>query len=380
VREKGVDEKTIMEELKDAAQKNVPYGRVLSSMCTAPHPIALKAYRDFIVSNLGDPKLFPGTASLERACIGMLGELLHLPSASGYITTGGTESNIQALRTAMQLKKADPGKANIVLPGSAHYSFEKAAQMLGVKLKRAPLDDQQKADVEAMAGLVDRNTIALIAVAGTTEFGQVDPVPEISKLALDENLFLHVDAAFGGFVIPFLEDADRHKFDFELPGVQSIAIDPHKMGMSTIPSGGLLYRDEEQMKLLAINAQYLTSQVQFSLAGTRSGASAAGTYAVMRYLGREGYRQIVSGCMDNTMLLYHKLEGLGLEPVIKPVLNIVTFKVSDAQTVRKRLCDAGWYVSTTSRPESLRMVVMPHVTESVIESYVGDLKKILDVL
>jgi tyrosine decarboxylase/aspartate 1-decarboxylase len=380
VREKGVDEEIIMEELKDAAHKNVPYGRVLSSMCTTPHPIALKAYQDFIVSNLGDPKLFPGTASLERSCIGMLGELLHLSSAVGYITTGGTESNIQALRTAMQIKKADPGKANIVLPDSAHYSFEKAAQMLGLKLKRAPLDDEQKVDVNAMAGLVDGNTIALIAVAGTTEFGQVDPMHGISKLALDEKLFLHVDAAFGGFVIPFLKDAEKYKFDFELPGVQSIAIDPHKMGMSTIPSGGLLYRDERHMKLLEINAQYLTSQVQSSLAGTRSGASAAGTYAVMRYLGREGYGRIVSKCMDNTMLLYGELKGLGLEPVIKPVLNIVTFKVPDAQGVRKRLCDAGWYVSTTSRPESLRMVVMPHVTADVIGSYVGDLKKILEVL
>ncbi len=78
--------------------------------------------------------------------------------------------------------------------------------------------------------------------------------------------------------------------------------------------------------------------------------------------------------------MYNELKGLGLEPVIKPVLNIVTFKVSGAQTVRKRLCDMNWYVSTTSRPESLRMVVMPHVTKNVIESYVADLKKILDVV
>ncbi len=176
MREKGVDESIIIKELEDAAKKNVPYGRVLSSMCTAPHPIAMKAYKDFIVSNLGDPKLFPGTASLERASIGMLGELLHLPSAVGYISTGGTESNIQALRTARQLKKADADKANIVLPDSAHYSFDKAAQLLGVRLRRAPLDDEFKVDVDAMAELVDHNTIALIGVAGSTEFGQVDPI------------------------------------------------------------------------------------------------------------------------------------------------------------------------------------------------------------
>ncbi len=380
MRERGVDEAIILKELADAAQKNVPYARVLSSMCTTPHPISLETYKAFITSNLGDPKLFPGTASLERACIGMLGELLHLPSAVGYISTGGTESNVQALRTARQLKPVDPARANIVLPESAHYSFDKAAQLLGVTLRRAPLDNEFKADVDAMAGLIDKNTIALVAVAGSTEFGQVDPVPAMSKLAMDEGLFLHVDAAFGGFVIPFLEDPSRHRFDFELPGVMSIAIDPHKMGMSTIPSGGLLYRDEHHMKSLEISAQYLTSQFQSSLAGTRSGASAAATYAVMEYLGREGYRRIVSKCMDNTMLLYDRLKGLGLEPVIKPVLNIVTFKVPDAQMVRKQLCDRGWFVSTTSKPEALRMVVMPHVTEAVIEAYVADLKNVMDVV
>lgn len=369
-----------MRELEDAAHKNIPYERVLSSMCTTPHPIALEAHNKFIVSNLGDPKLFPGTDSLERACIGMLGELLHLPSASGYITTGGTESNIQALRTARQLKPVNPDKANIVLPESAHYSFDKAAQMLGVRLRRASLDDSLKVDVDAMAGLIDENTIALVAVAGTTEFGQVDPVPEISKLAMDERLFLHVDAAFGGFVIPFLDDSCEYPYDFELPGVMSIVIDPHKMGMSTIPSGGLLYRDERHLRSLEINAQYLTSQVQSSLAGTRSGASVAATYAVMRYLGKDGYRLIVKRCMDNTMLLYKKMKAIGLEPVIKPVLNIATFKVPNAQTARKRLCDMGWYVSTTSKPEALRMVVMPHVTEKVIEAYVADLKNILDVV
>jgi len=128
----------------------------------------------------------------------------------------------------------------------------------------------------------------------------------------------------------------------------SVAIDPHKMGMSTIPSGGLLYRDESHMKSLEISARYLTSQVQSSLAGTRTGASAAATYAVMRHLGMDGYRRIVSTCMDNTMLLRDSLVDMGLELALEPVMNIVTVKLPDAQSTRKKLCDMGWYVSTTS--------------------------------
>ncbi|MGA9138979.1 MAG: tyrosine decarboxylase MfnA [Methanocella sp.] len=377
MRDDGADEQQIFEELCEAGKKDVPYGRVLSSMCTAPHPVAAKAHRAFIRTNLGDPKLFPGTAAIERKCVEMLGDLLHLPGAPGYITTGGTESNIQALRAAVQRHgKLDRTKANVIVPESAHYSFEKASQLLGIELRRAPLDDELRVDPAGMASLIDKHTVALVAVAGTTEFGQVDPVEEIGRLAEEKGIYFHVDAAFGGFVIPFLKGC-QPAFDFAVPGVSSIAIDPHKMGMSTIPSGGLLYRNESLMQPLEISAQYLTSQFQTSLAGTRSGASAAATYAVMRYLGRDGYRNVVSQCMENTQLLVDNMRRIGLETVIDPVLNIAAFKAPDPQGIRKRLCEYNWYVSTTVRPCALRMVVMPHVTADVVEAFAADLKKAL---
>jgi tyrosine decarboxylase/aspartate 1-decarboxylase len=346
-------------------------------MCTCPHPVAVKAHEQFVRANLGDPKLFPGTAEIERVCVAMMGDLLHLPAAPGYITTGGTESNIQALRAAVQKHgHVDRAKANIVVPDSAHYSFQKASQLLGVKLRRAPLDDRLRADPTEMAALVDKHTVALVAVAGTTEFGQVDPVEEIGRIAEEKDVFFHVDAAFGGFVIPFLKGCPL-KFDFAVPGVSSIAIDPHKMGLSTIPSGGLLYRNEGQMQPLEISAQYLTSQVQTSLVGTRSGAAAAATYAVMRYLGRDGYQNIVAQCMENTALLVDLLADMGLKPVIDPVMNIAAFDVPDPLMVRRKLCEYNWYVSTTARPCALRMVVMPHVTADVVRAFAADLKQVV---
>ncbi len=377
MREDGADEAEIIAELAVWKQRDVPYARVLSSMCTTPHPVAVKAHEQFIRSNLGDPKLFPGTAEIERVCVAMMGDMLHLPAAPGYVTTGGTESNIQALRAAVQRHShVDRAKANIVVPDSAHYSFKKASQLLGVELRRAPLDDELRCDAAEMAALIDKDTVALVAVAGTTEFGQVDPIDEIGRLAEEKDVFFHVDAAFGGFVIPFLEGC-RPAFDFAVPGVSSIAIDPHKMGMSTIPSGGLLYRNKELMRPLEITVQYLTSQVQTSLVGTRSGASAAATYAVMRYLGRDGYRNIVTQCMENTALLVELLGDFGLEPVIEPVMNIAAFEMPDPMAVRKKLCDYNWYVSTTARPRALRMVVMPHVTEEVVRAFAADLKKVV---
>jgi len=215
------------------AGEDCPSCTILSSMCTDPHPMALEADTLFRCTNLGDPGLFPGTAAIERHLVGRLGVLMHLPGAGGYATSGGTESNIQALRIARKMKPVK--RPNAVVPESAHFSFDKACEMLGVEMRMAPLDGRFRMDAEAAEALVDRNTIALSGVAGTTEYGMVDPISRLSEIAEEKGIFLHVDAAFGGMVLPFLEDPPP--FDFSLPGVSSISVDPHKMGMSTIRPG-----------------------------------------------------------------------------------------------------------------------------------------------
>ncbi len=98
-------------------------------MCTLPHPVAVKAHCMFMETNLGDPGLFSGTASLERLLIERLGTLFHLPEAGGYATSGGTESNIQALRLA-KVQQNEVSYPNIVVPESAHFSFKKASDLL----------------------------------------------------------------------------------------------------------------------------------------------------------------------------------------------------------------------------------------------------------
>ena len=129
-------------------------------------------------------------------------------------------------------------------------------------------------DIACVESLIDKNTIGLVGIAGNTEFGQVDPIEDLSRLALQHKLFLHIDAAFGGFVIPFLEES--YPFDFEVPGVTSIAIDPHKMGLSTIPSGALLFRSPSFLDSLKVSTPYLTTKAQFTLTGTRKRSGGCG--------------------------------------------------------------------------------------------------------
>ncbi len=368
--QKGLCEKEVLTLLTKARQKDTSYDKVLSAMCTRPHPIAIKAHMQFISSNMGDFGLFRGTKELEEEVIRMMGSMLGDANACGYLTTGGTESNIQALRTARNIKnKKHP---NMVVPDSAHFSFDKIANLLGIELRKASLDRDFKVDMDSVEKRVDINTIALVGIAGSTEFGQIDPIDKLAQLALSNDLFLHVDAAFGGFVIPFL--GKKYDFDLSVKGVTSITSDPHKMGMSTIPAGGLLFKDEACLLPLEIDTPYLTIRKQHSLAGTRSGAAVAATYAVMKHQGQDGYRKIVKKCMKMTDMLGAGTRKLGVEPLIEPVMNIVALDVPDLDEVRKNLRAKGWVTSMTRNPGAMRLIVMPHLKERSIELFISDLE------
>jgi tyrosine decarboxylase/aspartate 1-decarboxylase len=372
--EKGLPESEVMRLLEETRERDYRYDRFFSTMCTQPHPIAVRAHSMFLETNLGDPGLFPGVADMEERVVAMLGELLGCPNACGYVSTGGTESNIQAIRAARN--EAGIKNGNIVVPASAHFSFDKIGDLLSLEVRKAELDESLRVDLSSVEGLVDERTVALVGIAGTTEFGQVDPIEDLAEIAEERSIHLHVDAAFGGFVLPFLKR--RFKWDFSLPGVSSITIDPHKMGMSTIPAGGLLFRGPECLSALETETHYLTRARQASLTGTRSGAAAAATYAVMMHLGREGFQKIVDYCMDLTAHLVAGARTISVEPFIEPVMNVVALSVPSPATVREELMKLDWHVSMTREPNrALRLILMGHMSQERIDLFLADLESVL---
>jgi tyrosine decarboxylase/aspartate 1-decarboxylase len=376
--ERGMSREAVESLLQEKKLMDLSYERILSSMCTYPHEIAIYAHKLFLESNLGDFGLFPGTKEMEEKVVRMIGSLLGKEDAAGYISTGGTESNIQAMRAIRNRRRKEGVRdMNIVVPKTAHFSFEKIADLLNLEVRQASLDPQLKVDVNAVERLIDRNTIALVGIAGTTEFGQIDPIEELSALACERDLFLLVDAAFGGFVIPFLEK--HYEFDFALDGVSAISVDPHKMGLSTLGAGCLLFRDPTFLDELVVATPYLSTKQQYSLVGTRSGGSTAATYAVLKCLGREGLQEIVHECMRLTRLLIRGTKRLGIFPVIEPVMNVVTLKLpeGDLERVTKALEERRWRVSITRSPRALRLVIMPHADEETIQYFLEDLEDIL---
>ena len=374
VREKGRGVDEVRAALQAARARDTPFrsGRILGSMCTAPHPVAEEAYRLFLETNLGDPHLCPGAKDLEEKALASLGSLLRAPaSARGAFVTGGSEANLMGVLLASR-KRAG---REVVLPESAHFSFDKACGLLGLRQTTARLSRDGTVDVDDVRERIGRNTCCVVAIAGTTELGAVDDVPALAAMCRDLGVPLHVDAAWGGFVIPFAKRLGRAlpDFDLALEGVTTLGIDPHKMGMAPIPSGVVFARDARDFDAASVPSPYVSVERQPTLQGTRPGAAPAATWAVMEHLGVEGYVAVVRECLRVTDHLVKGLHATGFPPVVDPPLNLVAFRVEDPREARRALREKGYLVSLAPLNGGLKVVVQPHVTTAAVDDFLAAL-------
>ena len=343
-------------------------------MCTVPHPIAREAYVRFLETNLGDPELCPGTKQIESLFLRFIAQLLHAPkSAGGQIVSGGTEGNI----TAMWLAKVLSRKKEILIPKSAHFSFQKISSLMDTKLIEIPLTDKYVVDISQLKKKINVRTVAIVGLAGSTELGTIDPLPEISDICGDEHIFFHVDAAFGGFVIPFLKAMEYPlpDFDFRLHGVSSISIDAHKMGCAVIPLGTLMIREKQWLESISVDSPYISTEKQAGLLGTRSGAPVAAAYAVTKYLGMSGYRNVVRSCMEVTHYAVRRISDIGLELILPPTMNVLGVKLKKPGEVVQKLSRQGWRVNKVERLSCIRLVFMPQITKKIIDEFIPVLQK-----
>ncbi len=362
-------------------------GQVLSSMNSKAHNLASKAFIENITKNLGDPSLFSGTAKVEKQVIRILGHLFDLPtSGTGALLTGGSEANITALwairnKRRGKFRLTDP--LEIVAPESVHISFDKAADLLGLKLVKVPITPKYQINLKLAEDAITKNTIAIIGVAGTTAFGTIDPLIDLNTLCLDHQFDMHIDAAFGGLVFPFLpQSKETHFLSFDLKAVASITVDIHKMGHVPIPGGGLLWRNTSYPKAIQFTLPYLAGMPkQSTITGTRSGASTIAFLSLWNEIGFEGYQEIVNSCVKNTLFLAKELEKRGLIIPIEPSINILGAKTPrefplDVPKLHKKLWQKGWTTSIVNG--CLRFVIMPPTRKSKLEELLLLLDQLID--
>jgi sphinganine-1-phosphate aldolase len=349
--------------------------------------VAKKAYLKYFSENALGPKAFPSLARFEAEVVGMTLNLLGGgPGAAGAMTTGGTESIFLAVKTARDwARKHRPEARNpeIVAPYSAHPAFNKAADFMGLRVKRVPITKDFLADPAAMEAALTRDTVMMVGSAPAFPHGAVDPIPELGQVAKRTGVWLHVDACVGGYFAPFARKlgVKMPDFDFSVPGVRSISADLHKYGYTAKGASTVLYRDRESFSFQAYEfdewprGKYATQ----SLVGTRAGGAIAAAWAVMNYLGEDGYLRITERVLKTRRAIEDGVRKLGFEVFGNPQLGILTYGSAreDIYAVADRLGEKGWFVGRLAEPRGIHLMLnLTH--EPVVDQYLADLAKARD--
>lgn len=363
-------------------------GRVPLYVFTGPreaHDIGQAAYNLFFTENaLGARRAFPSLARMEQEVVGMGLDLLHAPDdACGNMTSGGTESIVMAVKACRDRSRARSGnptlRGNLVLPETAHPAFDKAAALMDLPVRRIPAAADYRADIAAMAAAIDSDTILLVGSAPGFSFGVFDDFEALSDLALARDIWLHADACVGGWMAPFAAEIGRPipQFDFALPGVLSLSGDLHKFGFCPKPASVVFYRTEELQAFQAMDMDVWPSGrfATQTLVGTRPGGAVAAAWAVLRHLGREGFRKAahdVLAMRDAYIQSLTEIPGMTIRG--RPELANIAFGCDDTDMaqVATLMGERGWIPGMVRRPPSLHLMLSLH-HDKAQDAYVRDL-------
>eukprot|EP00612_Vaucheria_litorea_P008514 CAMPEP_0171470840 /NCGR_PEP_ID=MMETSP0946-20130122/369_1 /TAXON_ID=109269 /ORGANISM="Vaucheria litorea, Strain CCMP2940" /LENGTH=479 /DNA_ID=CAMNT_0012000257 /DNA_START=440 /DNA_END=1879 /DNA_ORIENTATION=+ len=361
-----------------------------------------EAYSLFGVSNPLHIDLWPSVVQFEAEIIAMVADLLGGGSKSicGSLTSGGTESIILAAKSHVEyFRKRGIAEPEIVACVSAHAAIEKACSLMGVRLKKVGMDRETfKANFLCLSSLtftslqisikeVERslsvNTVLIYASAPTFPHGIVDPIEELSEIALRHGCGLHVDCCLGGFFLPFLAGAGKSdgftdKFDFSLSGVTSISCDTHKYGYSSKGTSVVLYRDKELRENQYFCYPDWTGGLYMTptLAGSRPGGLVAACWASLMSTGRSGYTENVRKIRATVLKIIEGIERISELYVIgEPKAMIVCFgsRSLNIYSVADKMAQKGWNLNSLQNPACVHLCATV-MTVGVENEFIDDLE------
>jgi glutamate/tyrosine decarboxylase-like PLP-dependent enzyme len=304
-------------------------------------------------------------------------------AACGTMGAGGTESILNAIIAYREWARAEKSitAPEMIWPDTAHPAFRKGAHLFGMKVVVAPTDpDSTLVDVDFVRANVNRNTAMIVGSAGNYPYGTIDPIEQLSEIALEHNVGLHVDGCLGGFILPWGERLgyDIPVFDFRLPGVTSISADTHKYGYGLKGTSVLCFRDKSLRK-----HQYFImpewkggAYASPGLAGSRSGGLLAATWASMVGLGKAGYleraRNIfeTSFTMQEVVTSHPELRLMG-RPTFCFSFTSDQFNIYHLNDFMKT---RGYRFNGQQHPDAIHMCVTgPQTQAGVVEAFATDL-------
>ncbi|HEY5170705.1 MAG TPA: aspartate aminotransferase family protein [Acidimicrobiia bacterium] len=348
-----------------------------------------RAFELFAHMNALQRDMCPSMTKFEGEIIAMTLDMLHADAITdgepvGLVTSGGSGSILHAVLAYREWSHIERSidRPNFVKPETAHPAFDKACHLLGVECRRAPVDpDTMTADVDAIAKLVDENTIAIVGSACNYGYGTIDPIAALSDLALERGVGLHVDGCLGGFILPWGQELGYPNipvFDFRIQGVTSISADTHKYGYGLKGASVLAFRDKPLR-----NSQYFFmtdwtggKYASPGIEGSRSGGILASTWASLVSMGRDGYTRYARAIFETAFKMQDAVRS---HPELR-ILGAPTFCFSftsdefDIYHVNDFMRTKGWRFNGQQYPNAIHMAVTrPQTQDGLADAFAADL-------
>lgn len=329
---------------------------------------------------------FEGTQALEKDLIAICAEEIFSAGKGtydGYVASGGTEGNIEALWMYRNYFMKEYGAVQqeiaVVYSADTHYSIPKGINLLGLQGIELAVDETTR---QIRVGDMERNIENAIAAGtryfivninlGTTMFGSVDDIDRVTDFfnLLQLNYKVHVDAAYGGFIYPFTNP--QSPFSFRNEHISSFSLDGHKLLQAPYGTGIFLCR-KGLMEYVCTNEAGYVKGKDYTLCGSRSGANAVCVWMILRIHGSAGWHVKMHYLIDRTNLICEKLDSWNLRFFRNPAMNIVTIHASSISPALARKYHlvpdthegtASWY----------KIVVMEHLTPGIIDAFMNELR------
>lgn len=393
---KSYSKEEILQKLKEyAAQDAEPdSGRLFSIAFEAGiddlREISHRVLTSFADKNILDFLEFPSAVKLEKDIVDVAKSLMHGDDeVVGTYTFGGTESVFLAVKAARDqfiLKHGLGHSPEIVLPVTGHPCYNKAAEYMGLTVRRIAVDPETlTVEPQLINQAITENAAMIVGSAPNWPFGTIDPIKELAEIALEKNVWLHVDACVGGFILPFMRKlGDRiPEFDFSIPGVSSISLDPHKYAFAPHGSSVVLFRKSFYKMYSTFACLRWPGYVIVNPAvlSSRSAGPLAAAWAVLHYMGEAGYLDTAGKMMRARDRIISGLQSLGYRILGKQRSCIVAFS-SDGVNVFKladAMAEKGWWlmaqrgIEDMSIPPSIHLTITP-IHDRFAERMLADLE------
>lgn len=396
----GVEKEKVLEELSGFTEKDVNWqtGKVLTGLYDPgknAHELAVEAYSRFLPLNALYVNMYPSIGNLEKEVVSSIAELLRADDeVVGNMTSGGTESILMAIKTARdwaRVNRPEIKEPEMVLPVSAHPAFLKAAHYFNVKAVQTGINlNDYRADLESFEKALGPNTIIAVGSAPNFSHGSIDPITEMAAMAQKRNILFHVDGCVGGIYLSIMRRMGEpvRDFDFTVPGVTSISADLHKYGYTPKNASVILYRNRDLRKyawfICSTTTEYVV--INSTTQSSKTGGPIAAAWAMLRYLGEEGFQDIVRRSQEATKYILDKIAAIeDIEVLGEPDMCMFTLASEKFNVfeIDDKMRERGWHMipqfacggSPSNLHISLSQANVPHA-----EKFIDDLTEVLEDL